>query len=221
MSVVSNTEGDPTAVTTIVVADTLTIVRGAVTRLLDNEPGFVVVAQALDVPMAVRKVLAYKPSVVVLDLHLLGGSAVAAIPKMLRISSRTRIVVLTSHDTPRAAREAFRAGASGFALKQAPDRELIDAVRAAAAGRGYLDPELAGRTALEREFEPGCEEGLSARELDVLKLIGRGYANPEISEYLHLSMRTVEAHRLRLRRKINRRTRAEITAYAREMSVVG
>jgi two-component system response regulator NreC len=124
-------------------------------------------------------------------------------------------------DTPRAAREAFHAGASGFALKQAPCRELIDAVRAAAAGHGYLDPELAGRTALEREVEAGSEEGLSARELDVLKLIGRGYTNPEISEYLHLSMRTIEAHRLRLRRKINRRTRAEITAYAREMSLVG
>ncbi len=221
MSVVSDTEDDPTAVTTIAVAEKLAIVRGAVTRLLENEPGFVVVAQALDVPMALRKVLAYKPCVLVLDLHLPGGSALAAIPNMLDTSPCTRIVVLTSHDAPRAAREALRAGASGFALKQAPGRKLIDAVGAVAAGRGYLDPELAGRTALEPELEPGCEEGLSARELDVLKLIGSGYTNPEIGESLHLSMRTIEAHRLRLRHKINRRTRAEITAYAREMSVVG
>jgi ActR/RegA family two-component response regulator len=96
MSAVSSTEGDPTPATTIVVADKLMIVRGAVTRLLDNEPGVVVVAEALDVPMAVRKVLAYKPCVVVLDLHLSGGSALAAIPKMQHVSPRTRIVVLTS-----------------------------------------------------------------------------------------------------------------------------
>jgi two-component system, NarL family, response regulator NreC len=221
MSAVARTEGDPTGVTTVVVAEKLAIVRGAVTRLLENEPGLVVVAEALDVPMALRKVLAYKPCVLVLDLHLPGGSALGAIPKMLGISPGTRIVVLTSHDEPWAAREALRAGASGFALKQASDRELTDAVGAVAAGQGYLDPELAGRTALERELEPGCEEGLSARELDVLRLIGSGYTNPEIGECLHLSMRTVEAHRLRLRRKINRRTRAEITAYAREMNLVG
>ena len=170
--------------------------------------------------MAVRKVLAYKPHVLVIDLHLPGAPVLAAIPKVLRASPGTQIVVLTSHDTPRDAREVLRAGASGFVLKQAPASELIDAVRAAAAGDVYLEPELAGRTALEREVAPGAEDGLSARELDVLKLLARGYTNPEIADCLHVSMRTVEANRLRLRRKIHRRSRAEIIAYAREASLV-
>jgi two-component system, NarL family, response regulator NreC len=100
-----------------VLADDHTIVRHGLQRLLDAEPEFEVVAEAAEVDEAVRKVLAYKPTVIVLDLSMPGGSSLAAIPRMLEASPGTSIVVLTMEDEPRFAREALRVGALGFVLK--------------------------------------------------------------------------------------------------------
>ena len=207
-------------VITIVLADDQAIVRAALRFVVQAEPGFTLVAEAADLATATRKVLAYKPDVLVLDLHMPDGSTYAAIPTILRVSPTTRIVILTMEDSPQAAREALRAGAVGFALKEAADTELVEAVRAAHAGHVYLDPELAGRTVCEPELGPGEAEGLSPRELEVLKLVALGYTNPQIGDELHLSIRTVEAHRSHLQHKIHRCTRAEVSAYAREQCLV-
>ncbi len=194
--------------------------RAALRCVLKTEPGFLVVAEAADLGSATRKVLAYKPDVLVLDLHMPDGSTYDAIPRILGVSPTTRIVILTMEDSPTAARAALRAGAVGFALKEAADTELVDAVHSAYEGHGYLDPELAARAVCEPEVAPGQAEGLSPRELDVLRLVALGYTNTQIGEELHLSIRTVEAHRSHLQHKIHRSTRAEVSAYAREQCVV-
>jgi two-component system response regulator NreC len=206
--------------TTIVLADDHTIVRSALTALLDAEAGFEVVAQAGDVGDAVRRVLAYKPHVLVLDLSMPGGSSLEAIPRMRSDSPMTAIVVLTMEDEPRFAREALRAGALGFVLKEAADTELVAAVRAAAAGLRYLNPQLGADIAAAADAPTGPPDGLSDREVEVLRLVVLGHTNAEISEQLFLSVRTVETHRSSIQHKTHTSTRAALVAYAREHGVL-
>lgn len=202
-------------------ADDHTIVRSALRALLEAEAGFEVVAEAGEVEEAVRKVLAYKPRVLVLDLSMPGGSTLAAIPRMLEASAATAIVVLTMEDEPRFAREALRAGALAFVLKEAADSELVDAVQAAVRGERYLNPQLGGLIAAAPETPPGPPDNLSEREVEVLKLVALGHTNAEISQQLYLSVRTVESHRAHIQQKSGRSTRAELVAYAREHGLLG
>ena len=202
--------------TPIVLADDHVIVRSALRALLEAEDEFEVVAEAGEADEAVRKVLAYKPAVIVLDLSMPGGSSLTAIPRMLEASPGTAVVVLTMEDEPRFAREAFRAGALGFVLKEAADAELVEAVRAALQGLRYLNPQLGGLIAAAPDSPPGAPDGLSDRELEVLKLVALGHTNAEISDQLYLSVRTVESHRAHIQQKTGQTTRAELVAYARE-----
>jgi two-component system response regulator NreC len=206
--------------TTIVLADDHTIVRSALRALLEAEAEFEVVAEAGEVEEAVRKVLAYKPAVIVLDLSMPGGSSLAAIPRMLSASAGTAVVVLTMEDEPRFAREALRAGALGFVLKEAADTELVAAVRAAVGGLRYLNPQLGGLIAAAPVTPVGPPDSLTEREVEVLKLVALGYTNAEISEQLYLSVRTVESHRAHIQQKAGRTTRAELVAYAREYGLL-
>jgi two-component system response regulator NreC len=203
-------------VTTIVLADDHTIVRSALKALLDAEQAFEVVAEAGDADEAVRKVRAYKPSVLVLDLSMPGGPSLGRIPDMHEASPSTSIVMLTMEDEPRFAREALRAGALGFVLKEAAGTELVAAVRAAATGVSYLNPQLGALIAAQPDVPPGLPDDLSEREVEVLRLVALGFTNAEISEQLFLSVRTVESHRAHIQRKIRRTTRADLVAYVRE-----
>jgi two-component system response regulator NreC len=186
---------DTTAATTIVLADDHTIVRSGLRMLLDAEPGLAVVAEAGDVAETVRKVRAYKPDVLVLDLSMPGGPSLAAFPSLQEASPATAIVMLTMEDEPRFARAAMRAGALGFVLKEAADTELVQAVNAAAAGIRYLNPQLGALIAAEPEAAAALPDSLSEREGEVLTLVALGYTNTEIAHKLFLSVRTVESHR--------------------------
>jgi two-component system response regulator NreC len=203
-----------------VLADDHTIVRSALRALLESEGEFEIVAEAGDVEESVRKVLAYKPDVIVLDLSMPGGPSLTAIPRMLEASPDTAIVVLTMENEPRFAREAFRAGALGFVLKEAADTELVAAVEAAVGGLRYLNPQLGGLLAAAPDVPAGPPDGLTEREADVLRLVALGHTNAEISEQLYLSVRTVESHRAHIQHKIGRTTRAELVAYARDHNLL-
>ena len=134
-------------------------------------------------------------------------------PRLREISPRTGIVVLTMQREPSYAREALRAGVLGYVLKDAVDEDLVNAVRLAATGRSYLQPELGAQLAVEPGDDP---DGLSERELDVLRLIALGYTNTEIAEQLLLSVRTVESHRAHVQRKLGMSKRSELVRYALE-----
>jgi two-component system response regulator NreC len=112
---------------------------------------------------------------------------------------------------PGFAREALRAGASGYVLKEADEEELVEAVRRAAAGESYVTPALGARLAAAPEGPP---DDLSPRELEVVRLIALGHTNPEIAEQLHVSVRTVETHRSHAQRKTGAGSRAELVRYA-------
>ena len=196
--------------------------RSALRALLEADGEFEVVAEAGDVEEAVRKVLAYKPAVIVLDLTMPGGSSLRRSRGCSRHRRDTAIVVLTMEDEPRFAREALRAGALGFVLKEAADTELVAAVRAAVGGLRYLNPQLGGLIATAPDAPPGPPDGLTDREVEVLRLVALGHTNAEISEQLYLSVRTVESHRAHIQQKIGRTTRAELVALrARARSVGG
>jgi len=201
---------------TIVLADDHQVVRRGLRLILDAEDEFEVVDEAGDIETTARKVLAYRPTVLVLDLQMPGGSSLEAIPRLLETSPSTAVVILTMQDEPASAREALRAGALGYVLKEAADDELVQAVRLAAEGRTYLTPSLGARLAAEPPAPAGPPDDLSARELEVLKLIALGHTNGEIATQLFVSIRTVETHRARIQGKTRCTTRAELVAYARE-----
>ncbi len=201
---------------TIVLADDHQVVRAGLRLLLEAEEGFRVIAEAGDVPTTERRVTAYHPRVLILDLNMPGGSSLPAIPRLRASAPDTQIVVLTMQNEPAFAREALRAGALGYVLKEAADDELVQAVRLAAEGRTYLNPELGARLAAEPPIASGPPDDLSAREIEVLRLIALGHTNGEIASRLYLSVRTVESHRAHLQQKTRRTTRADLVAYARE-----
>jgi two-component system, NarL family, response regulator NreC len=201
---------------TIVLVDDHEVVRAGLRLLLDAEEDFEVVSEAGDVAVAERRVVAYRPQVLILDVNLPGGSSIPAIPRFLQIAPETKIVILTMQSDPELAREALRAGATGFVLKEAAEAELIEAVRLAAAGRTYLNPELGARLAAKVPSAVGPPDDLSIRELEVLRLIALGHTNTEIASQLFLSVRTVESHRAHIQQKTQRGSRAELVAYARE-----
>jgi two-component system, NarL family, response regulator NreC len=204
----------------IVIADDHQVVRSGLKMLLDAEDDLEVVAEAGDVDSATRTVLGYKPDVLVLDLNMPDGSSLPAIPKMLSDSPSTNIVVLTMQEDPAFAREALRAGARGYVLKEAADSELVEAVRMAAEGRTYLHPELGAKIAAEPPKPAGPPDDLTEREVDILRLIALGHTNTEIAEQLFLSVRTVESHRARVQQKTGLTTRADLVRYALDNEIV-
>jgi two-component system response regulator NreC len=198
----------------VVIADDHAVVRAGLRMLLDAVEGLQIVAEAGDVPTAMQVIRAHRPDVAVLDLNMPGGSGLEAIPLLRQSTPETAIVVLTMQDDPAFARQALQTGASGFVLKEAADDELLEAVRAAARGETYLNPRLGARLAAQPASPSGPPDDLSARELDVLRLIALGHTNAEIAGLLFLSVRTVETHRAHIHQKTRCSTRAELVRYA-------
>jgi two-component system, NarL family, response regulator NreC len=202
----------------IVIADDHPVVRRGLRMLFDDEPDFEVVAEAGNVEEARRFVHGHRPAVLVLDLNMPGDPSIAAIPSMRAEFPETHIVVLTMQQETAYARAALAAGATGYVLKQAADSELVEAVRLAAAGEGYLNPRLGARVVAEPP--PGPPDDLSERELEILKLLVLGFTTKQIAEQLYLSGRTVETHRSRVQEKLLLTSRSELMRYALDHNLV-
>jgi len=205
---------------TIVIADDHAIVRSGLRMLLEAEEDLAVVAEAGDVPSALRYVRAHRPSVLILDLNMPGDPSLPAIETVRDSSPETKVVVLTMQNDPAFAREALRGGALGYVLKEAADSELVEAVRLAAQGRTYLHPELGARLAAEPPAPSGPPDDLTEREVEVLRLIALGHTNNEIAGQLYLSVRTVESHRAHIQQKLRLSTRAELVRYALDKGLI-
>jgi len=204
----------------LVIADDHAIVRSGLRMLLEAEDDFDVVAEAGDVPSTLRYVRAHRPTVLILDLNMPGEPSLPAIGELLEASPETRIVVLTMQSDPAFAREALRAGALGYVLKEAADAELVEAVRLAAQDRTYLHPELGAKLAAAPAEPQGPPDDLTEREVEVLRLIALGHTNSEIAGQLYLSVRTVESHRAHIQQKLRLSTRAELVRYALDHNLI-
>ena len=203
----------------IVLADDHEVVRDGIRLILEAQSDMEVVAEAGEADAAVRYTLGHRPTVLVLDLTMPGRSGLEAIPLAREASPETKVVVLTMQDEPAFVRQAMRAGASGFVVKQSAASELVGAIRSVVAGGTYINPSLGARLAAE-PAATGPPDDLTARETEVLGLLALGYMNPEIAERLVLSVRTVETHRANIQRKTGATTRAELVAYALEHELV-
>jgi two-component system response regulator NreC len=170
------------------------------------------------VPATVREVREHKPDLLTLDLTMPGGSSLAALPSCFIAHPTLAVAILTMREDPEYARQALRAGARSYVLKEAEPAELLQAFRLAVSGGSYLHPRLG---ALMATGEEGSSDGvvLSEREREVVRLIANGYTNPQIAEELHVAERTVKTYRARAIEKLGFSSRAEITAYVRRIGL--
>ncbi|CAB4933854.1 MAG: response regulator [Actinobacteria bacterium] len=205
--------------TTVMVVDDHPMWREAVERDLAAR-GFEVVATAGDAGSAVRRALAVRPDVVVMDLQLGTGSGVDATRDVVAALPGTRVLVLSASAEQADVLEAVKAGASGYLVKSAGADELADAVTRTAAGDAVFSAGLAGLLLGEyRRLQAGPDPGapqLTERETEVLKLVSRGLSAKAIAERLVLSHRTVENHVQNTLRKLQLHNRVELTRYAIE-----
>ena len=203
----------------ILLADDHVTMRHGLKLLIDSEPDMNVVSEAGDGETAVKQALVLKPDVLVMDISMPGMNGLVATRKLKQLAPSLAIVTLTRHSDDAYLQELLRAGVSGYVLKQSPPSELLQAIRAAAAGGQYLDSTLTPRVTagfLARDGKSVNKAGvmLSERESEVLRLIALGYSNKEIGAKLSVSVKTVEAHKANAMRKLNLRGRIDIVKYA-------
>jgi len=209
----------PGTVIRIVLADDHVTVRQGLKLLIDAQPDMQVVAEASDGSGAVEQARALKPEVVVMDISMPGVNGLVATRAMRAQVPDTAVIILTRHGDDAYLQELLRAGAAGYVLKQSPAAELLQAVRAVAAGGQYLDSTLTARVTagfVGRKSkglnQPGA--ALTERESEVLRLIASGYSNKEIAVQLDLSVKTVEVHKANSMRKLGLTGRIDIVRYA-------
>jgi DNA-binding NarL/FixJ family response regulator len=198
------------------VVDDHAVVRSGLRLLLDAEADIETVGEAGDAREAVFEARARKPNVILMDVVLGGKSGIEATPDVLKEAPDAKVLILSMQDDPRYVREAFSAGASGYVLKEAADRELVEAVRQVARGESYVHPALGARmaTADARAAQAEEENPLSERENEVLRLLALGHTNQEIAKMLYISVRTAETHRAHIMQKLRLETRAELVRFA-------
>jgi two-component system, NarL family, response regulator NreC len=197
--------------TTVVLADDHNVVRVGLRAMLEAESDLRVIGEAADAPSAARLTRDRRPDVLVLDLEMPGANPVGDVRDLRESVPDTAIVVLTIKNDPRKARNLLRAGAAAYVRKQAAERKLTEAIRVAAEGGSYIDPEL-GAALATLEADPLDE--LDERELELLRLLALGHTNREIGERLFLSLRAIEVNRAKLLEKLGIESRPELVRLA-------
>ena len=210
----------------VVVADDEALFRSGLALILGAQPDLAVVAEACDGAEAVDAVRAHRPDVVLMDLQMPVVDGIAATHSITAMRGPTRVLVVTTFGRDELVYAALRAGASGYMLKTVPPRQLVDAVRAVAAGDALLAPALTRRLIEEWVQRPRADAtdrrltSLTAREREVLVLLAHGESNSEIAHSLHLSESTVKTHVARVLAKTGSRDRVHAVVLAYETGLV-
>jgi DNA-binding NarL/FixJ family response regulator len=211
---------------TVAIADDHELVRRGLRVMLDAEPDLTVVAEAEDGRQAVDAVRRTRPDVIVMDVQMPVLDGIEATQQIVAAGAATRVLVVTTFDLDEYVFSALRSGAAGFLLKEAKPAELARAVRTVAAGDALLAPRVTRRLVEHFAARPAATpvgEGykdLTARELEVLKLIARGLSNREIGAELFLSDKTVKSHVTRVLAKLGLTSRSQAVVHAYETGVV-
>jgi DNA-binding NarL/FixJ family response regulator len=202
----------------VLLADDHVVVRHGLKLLIDSQPDMTVVGEASDGDTAVQSAIELKPDVIVMDISMPGTNGLVATRTLKQRQPDLAIVTLTRHGDDAYLQELLRAGVSAYVLKQSAPTELLQAIRAAAAGAQYLDSALTSRVTAaflgkpRRDARPSA--AVSERESEVLRLIASGYSNKEIASRLSLSVKTVETHKANAMRKLDLNGRIDIVKYA-------
>jgi DNA-binding NarL/FixJ family response regulator len=205
--------------TRVLLADDHEVVRSGLRAVLDREADIEVVAEAADGSQAVEMALANDVDLAILDVSMPRLTGLQATLELRRRAPKVRVLILSVHESEQYFFEALRAGASGYVLKTAANRDLVAACRASMRGEPFLYPGAV--TALIRDYierakrgEAAPEDPLTQRELQVVKLIAEGQTSDEIASSLVISRKTVDHHRARILDKLGMRNGAELTRYA-------
>jgi DNA-binding NarL/FixJ family response regulator len=200
----------------LLLVDDHPLVRDGVRVRLEAVPHFRVVGEAGDAEAALEAARTLSPDLALMDIGMRGMNGIALTEKFAEQFPEVAVLVLSMHDNLEVVRQVMRAGARGYVLKDAPASELVEAIDAVLAGRAFYSAQLAMRMA-EQAIPPTPVEALTPRERDILDGIAKGYANKRIADELGLSVRTVESHRLNLKRKLGIEGQAELVKYAVEL----
>ena len=210
----------------IVIAEDHTILREGLRVLLASNPSFEVVGEASDGLEAVRFAESLSPHLILMDLSMPKMSGMGAIQEIKRKSPGTKILVLTVHRTEEYILAALKAGADGYALKDATHTELVHAIQSVLSGQRYLSPGISekvveGYLKGKKVVRSSAPWGpLTQREHDILKMIAQGYKNRAIAENLCISVKTVEKHRGNLMKKLDLHSASALTAFAMEKGLL-
>jgi len=201
----------------ILLADDHTLVRAGVRKILESQPGLMLVEEVADGDAALRALREQPVDVLVLDLTMPGLDGFEVLERAKALLPGLKVLVLTMHSDPEYVERAVHGGADGYLLKDSAVNDLVAGIEAVAAGRAYYSP------AVQRSLSemvratpkpPGALEMLTEREREVLKLVAEGLTTKEIAARLDISVRTVESHRANLMRKLDLRSVARLTQFA-------
>jgi len=210
----------------IVLAEDHTILREGLKALLSSQPDLKIVGEAGDGLEAIRCARDHSPDMILLDLSMPTMTGLDAIKEIKRVSTDTKIIVLTVHSTEEYILATLQAGADGYVLKDAHSEELLTAIRHVLDGRRYLSPSISG-TIIDGLLQGkkasairSSWETLTQREREILKLVAEGHKNKEIADLLCISLKTVEKHRANLMEKLDLHNVASLTALAAEKGLI-
>jgi two-component system, NarL family, response regulator NreC len=211
----------------VMIVDDHAILRAGLRMLVNAQGDMEVVSEASNGEKVVKEVRETRPDVTLLDLTMPRVGGMKALEELAQNCRETRVLVLTMHDDPAYLRSALAAGASGYLLKRAVDAELLAAIRAVHSGGIFVDPRLTGVLIQDVMAKRGTKAGrtkpiniLSDRELQVLRLVARGYTSTQIAKQIAVSVKTVETYRSRVVEKLGLRTRTDVIRFAVQMGLL-
>jgi DNA-binding NarL/FixJ family response regulator len=210
----------------VFIAEDHGVLRAGLRSLLDATGELKVVGEAEDGAEAIRRITACDPDLVLLDISMPKMDGISVIKDLKKRYPDIKILVLTMFKTEEYVLEVFHSGAEGYCLKSSSYDELLMGIQAVLSGKRFISPEISenvlegyleGRKTVK---EKSSWDTLTQREREVLKLVGEGYKNKEIGNYLCISVKTVEKHRANIMQKLDLHTASALTAYAVERGLV-
>lgn len=205
--------------TRILIVDDHPLVRRGLAALMENQPDLAVCAEAGDMGEALRQFDLTHPTLAIVDISLAGGNGLELIKRLVVRDSHAKILVVSMHEETLFAERALQAGAMGYINKQEATTRIIEAIRQVLRGKVYLSEPMTER--LLKGVAQGVPEtsdssiaSLSDRELEVFGMIGQGIGTSQIAEQLHLSVKTIETHRDRIKKKLNLESGSELNRRA-------
>lgn len=203
----------------ILIVDDHPMMRDGLAALITAQPDLAVCGQAADAREAMQVIESRRPDLVLMDISLPGKSGLEAIKDTQALAPGLAVLVISMHDESLYAERVLRAGARGYVMKQEGGKRIMDGIRAVLAGRVFVSEKMSARimdafTGRRTGDAGGSVESLSDREFEVFQLIGRGRSTKEIAGQLHLSVKTVEVHRVNIKAKLQLATSSELVHYA-------
>jgi len=203
----------------ILIVDDHPMMREGLVQLISREKDLSVCSEADTAPAALEKVAQLQPDLAIVDITLPGRSGLELIKDIHAMRPETLVLVVSMHEESLYAERVLRAGARGYVMKQEGGKKLLDAIRQVLAGQIHVSPSISARileifSGHRTEAAQSPIEGLTDREFEVFRFIGQGASTREIARKLHLSVKTVEVHRLNIKAKLKLSTASELVHYA-------